>query len=44
MRLSTWITMAVIVAFVWGGFVLALATAVRKEAGKVPEDRSDASA
>ena len=31
---ATWITMAVILTFVWGGFFLALYTAVRKESGK----------
>ncbi len=34
MTLSTWITMIVIVGFVWGGFALAIRTAIRKEAGK----------
>jgi hypothetical protein len=31
---ATWVTMVVIMAFVWGGFSLVLLTAVRKEAGK----------
>jgi hypothetical protein len=31
---ATWITMLVIMAFVWGGFVMVLLTAVRKESGK----------
>lgn len=31
MTAATWITMLVIVGCVWGGFALALATAVRKE-------------
>ncbi len=31
---ATWITMLVIMAFVWGGFSLVLITAVRKESGK----------
>jgi hypothetical protein len=31
---STWITMIVVMAFVWGGFALAVVTAVRKESGK----------
>jgi len=31
---STWITMIVIMAFVWGGFFLVLSTAIRKESGK----------
>jgi hypothetical protein len=34
MTSSTWITMIVAMAFVWGGFVLALVTAVHKESGK----------
>lgn len=34
MRPETWITMIVILTFVWGGFLLALRTAVRKESGK----------
>lgn len=34
MSTSTWITMIAMLAFVWGGFVLALATAIRKESGK----------
>ncbi len=34
MTAATWITMAVILTFVWGGFFLALRTAVRKENGK----------
>ena len=36
MTASTWITMAVIIGFVWGGFAFALATAVRKESDKDP--------
>jgi hypothetical protein len=31
---ATWITMIVIMAFVWGGFSLVLATAIRKESDK----------
>jgi len=31
---STWITMVGILAFIWGGFLLALRTAVRKESDK----------
>ena len=31
---STWITMIVVMGFVWGGFSWVLLTAVRKESGK----------
>lgn len=31
---ATWITMIVVMAFVWGGFAVVLLTAVRKESGK----------
>ena len=34
MTLATWITMTLVMAFVWGGFSLVLLTAVRKESGK----------
>ncbi len=34
MTAATWITMLVVMAFVWGGFLLALSTAIRKESGK----------
>jgi hypothetical protein len=34
MMTSTWITMVGILAFIWGGFLLALRTAVRKESDK----------
>lgn len=34
MTAATWITMLVIVGFVWGGFALALVTAVRSESSK----------
>jgi hypothetical protein len=34
MTVATWITMILVVGFVWGGFALVLATAVRKESGK----------
>lgn len=34
MTAATWITMFVIMAFVWGGFSLVLLTAIRKESGK----------
>lgn len=40
MTSSTWITMLGIMAFVWGGFALALSTAVRKESGKAERDRA----
>ncbi len=31
---ATWITMIVVMTFVWGGFSMVLLTAVRKESGK----------
>lgn len=34
MTTATWITMVLIVGFVWGGFALVLRTAVRKESDK----------
>jgi hypothetical protein len=34
MTIATWITMILVIGFVWGGFSLVLATAVRKESGK----------
>ena len=34
METATWITMTVIIGFVWGGFLVALTTAIRKETGK----------
>lgn len=34
MTAATWITMIVIVGFVWGGFAVAVSTAVRKESDK----------
>ncbi len=34
MTAATWITMIVVVTFVWGGFSVVLLTAVRKESGK----------
>jgi len=36
MTTATWVTLIVIGGFVWGGFALALATAVRRESGKHP--------
>lgn len=37
MTSATWITMIVIMAFVWGGLVMALRTAIRKESAKSAE-------
>ena len=34
MTTATWITMIVVMSFVWGGFSLVLLTAIRKESGK----------
>ncbi len=34
MTTATWVTMIAIMAFVWGGFFLAVGTAFRKEVGK----------
>jgi hypothetical protein len=34
MTTATWITMIVILGFVWGGFLLAVRTAVKSEARK----------
>lgn len=34
MTAATWITMILVIGFVWGGFSLVLATAIRKESGK----------
>lgn len=34
---ATWITMLLIMGFVWGGFALALRTAIRKESEKRDE-------
>jgi hypothetical protein len=31
---ATWVTLVVIGGFVWGGFALALFTAMRRESGK----------
>lgn len=39
MEASGWITMILILAFVWGGFAIILATALRKEAGKTRDER-----
>ncbi|HEX9885857.1 MAG TPA: hypothetical protein VGA70_05190 [Longimicrobiales bacterium] len=37
MTTATWVTMTLIVSFVWGGFAVALALAIRKEAGKADD-------
>jgi len=37
MTAATWITMIVIMAFVWGGFSTVLLIAIRKESGKSGE-------
>ena len=34
MTTATWITMLAVMAFVWGGFLVVLSTAVRKESHK----------
>ena len=34
MTTGTWVTMIGILAFIWGGFALALRTAIRSEAKK----------
>jgi uncharacterized membrane protein len=34
MTLAAWITMIAILGFVWGGFALAVTTAIRSEADK----------
>lgn len=34
MTTSAWITMIVVMVFVWGGFSWVLLTAIRKESGK----------
>lgn len=34
MTAATWITMVLVMGVIWGGFALALSTAVRKESGK----------
>lgn len=34
MTIATWITMIAICGFVWGGFVVAVRTAVHRESGK----------
>ena len=37
MTTSTWITMLAILTFVWGGFFIALSTAILKESAKGDE-------
>ena len=37
MTIATWITMVLILSFVWGGFSWVLFTAIRREAGKSGE-------
>lgn len=34
MTTDTWITMILVMGFVWGGFSMVLLTAIRKESGK----------
>lgn len=34
MTIATWITMILVLGFVWGGFALVLSSAVRKESRK----------
>lgn len=34
MTASTWITMIVVMTFIWGGFATVLLIAIRKESGK----------
>ena len=34
MTRASWITMILVMAFVWGGFAMVLLTAIRKESGK----------
>ena len=34
MTTTTWLTLIAVTAFVWGGFALALWTAIRSESGK----------
>ncbi len=38
MTAATWITMIVVMIYVWGGLTLALTTAMRKESQKLVED------
>jgi len=34
MTAATWVTLVAVAGFVWGGFVLAVVTAIRKESDK----------
>ncbi len=34
MTTTAWITMIAVIAFVWGGFLIVVRTAVRRESGK----------
>lgn len=38
MTTATWITMIVVMAYVWGGCTLAVTTAMRKESAKSVEE------
>ena len=40
MTTATWITMIVIMTYVWGGMTLALRTAIKKESDKAGRDRA----
>jgi hypothetical protein len=42
MTVTTWITMGVILLVVWGGFALALRTAIRRESSKEAPPKSSA--
>ncbi len=37
MTMAAWITMILMLTFVWGGFAFVLRTAIRKESDKVGE-------
>lgn len=37
MTVATWVTMTLVIGFVWGGFALVLFTAVRKESRKTSD-------
>jgi hypothetical protein len=34
MTTATWVTLLLVGSFIWGGFALALVTAMRRESGK----------
>ncbi|MDH3224816.1 MAG: hypothetical protein OEO23_13940 [Gemmatimonadota bacterium] len=38
MTTATWITMILIMAYVWGGMTLAIRTAIKKESDKASSD------